>query len=72
MGYEDMVPVTAAGRAISFVLMHAGIAFFGGLTANLAALLTRGTDHEDRALTNVMRELKELRAELASLRADLR
>ncbi len=37
VGYGDTYPVTAEGRGVAFFLMLVGIAFFGVLTANLAA-----------------------------------
>lgn len=37
VGYGDTYPVTPAGRGIAAFLMMAGIAFFGVLTANIAA-----------------------------------
>ncbi|MGI9643026.1 MAG: potassium channel family protein [Acidimicrobiia bacterium] len=38
VGYGDMVPESAAGRVIAFLLMLAGIGIIGLLTANIAAL----------------------------------
>lgn len=37
VGYGDRFPVTPAGRGLAAALMVAGIAFFGVLTANVAA-----------------------------------
>jgi hypothetical protein len=34
-----MVPVTVAGKAVATVLMLGGVAFFSGVTANLASFL---------------------------------
>ena len=43
VGYGDAYPVTPVGRGVALVLMVGGIAFFGVLTANLAAFfLERG------------------------------
>jgi voltage-gated potassium channel len=39
VGYGDAYPVTAAGRGVAVALMVGGIAFFGVLTANVAAFL---------------------------------
>lgn len=68
VGYGDEVPVTAAGRAIGFVLMIGGIALFGALTANLASFLVRTDDPNKAALTQLLDEVKGLREELARLR----
>ncbi|MFH1560908.1 MAG: potassium channel family protein [Chloroflexota bacterium] len=65
VGYGDMVPVTAAGRAIAFVLMLGGITFFGGLTANLAAFLVRTDDPAQKSLAQLVAQVESLHAELA-------
>lgn len=70
VGYGDMVPVTPVGRGIGFLLMFGGIAFFGGLTANMASLLVRGEGHHDKALTELTAELEGLRREVARLNAE--
>ncbi|MFC1917853.1 potassium channel family protein [Chloroflexota bacterium] len=70
VGYGDMVPVTVAGRAVAFVLMLGGIAFFSGVTANLASFLIKGHDAEKKALSQLVKEVEGLRQELTKLRAD--
>ena len=70
VGYGDMVPVTAAGRAIGFVLMLGGIAFFSGITANLASFLIRGREPERKALTELISEVASLRQEVARLHGE--
>lgn len=70
VGYGDMVPVTAAGRAIGFILMFGGIAFFSGITANLASFLVRGQDTHRKALTQLLTEVEAMRQEFAKLRGD--
>jgi len=70
VGYGDMVPVTAAGRAMGFVLMLGGIAFFGGLTANLASLLVRGGGTQEKLLSQLTAEVEGLRQEVARLRGN--
>ena len=70
VGYGDMVPVTVAGRAVAFVLMLGGIAFFSGVTANLASFLIQGHDAEKKALSQLAKEMEGLRQELAKLRTD--
>jgi len=67
VGYGDMVPVTAAGRAIGLILMLGGIAFFSGLTANFASFLVRGHDSHQKALTELISEVEGLRSEVARL-----
>ncbi|HEY93977.1 MAG TPA: potassium channel family protein [Dehalococcoidia bacterium] len=68
VGYGDMVPVTVAGRAIAFVLMLGGIAFFSGVTANLASFLVKGSDDSDDKILKLADEIKELKQEIAKLR----
>ena len=69
VGYGDMVPVTAVGRAVGFILMLGGIAFFSGLTANFASFLVRGHgDPHQKALTELISEVNSLRQEVVKLR----
>jgi voltage-gated potassium channel len=70
VGYGDMVPVTAVGRAVGFVLMLGGIAFFSGMTANLASFLIKGKDSEKGSMIKITKELEAIKQELANLRAD--
>ena len=70
VGYGDMVPVTMVGRAIAFILMLGGIAFFSGVTANLASFMIKGHDAEKKALSQLVKEMEGLRQELAKLSAD--
>jgi len=67
VGYGDMVPVTVAGRAIGFILMLGGIAFFGGVTANLASYLVKGGESDKRALAQLTREIQSLQQEVVKL-----
>ncbi len=64
VGYGDIVPVTAAGRAFAYLLMLGGIGLFGALTANLAAMLSRRVDPSLAALASLQDEVRELRAAL--------
>jgi voltage-gated potassium channel len=68
VGYGDMVPVTVAGRAIGFILMLGGIAFFSGVTANLASYLVKGGESDKRALAQLTREVQSLQQEVVKLR----
>ncbi len=70
VGYGDMVPVTAAGRAVATVLMLGGVAFFSGVTANLASFLVKGSDTEKKTMSQLTKEIESLRGELARLRGD--
>ena len=71
VGYGDMVPVTVAGKAVATVLMIGGVAFFSGVTANLASFLVRGSEVEKKALSQLSKEIESLRGELARLRGDV-
>jgi len=69
VGYGDMVPVTTAGRAVAFVLMLGGIAFFSGVTANLASFLVKGGAESDKkVMVKLTNEVEGLRQEIAKLR----
>jgi voltage-gated potassium channel len=69
VGYGDMVPLTLAGRAIAFVLMIGGIAFFSGVTANLASFLIKGKDTDKKAIEQLVKEIEGLRKDMSELRA---
>ena len=47
VGYGDMVPVTAEGKAIAVFLMLVGISLFGVLTAGIAAYFVNTTQAEE-------------------------
>ncbi|MFC1929492.1 potassium channel family protein [Chloroflexota bacterium] len=70
VGYGDMVPVTIVGRAVAFILMFGGIAFFSGVTANLASFLVKSQDTEKKAVLQLVKEVEGLRQELAKLHND--
>ena len=70
VGYGDMVPVTAAGRAAAFVLRFGGVAFFSGMTANLASLLVKGEDSHKKSLDLLLTEVEALRREVARPREE--
>jgi len=67
VGYGDVVPISTVGRAMGYILMLGGIAFFSGITANLASFLVRGRDTRDKALHNLVVEVEGLRKELERL-----
>jgi len=68
VGYGDMVPVTVAGKAVATVLMLGGVAFFSGVTANLASFLVKESETEKKALSQLAKEIEKLRGELSRLR----
>ena len=70
VGYGDMVPISAVGRAMGYILMLGGIAFFSGITANLASFLIRGRDTREKALRDLVVEVEGLRKEVAKLRTE--
>jgi voltage-gated potassium channel len=67
VGYGDMVPITLVGRAVAFILMLGGIAFFSGVTANLASFLVRSHDTEKKAISHLVKEVEGLRQEIVKL-----
>jgi voltage-gated potassium channel len=66
VGYGDVTPVTATGRAIGMALMAVGISTFGLVAANVASILL-GLDADDSRirLARMERELAEVRSLLA-------
>jgi voltage-gated potassium channel len=72
VGYGDTFPVTPAGRGMA-VLMTTGIALFGVLTANLAALLVdQGAREGAEDGTSIAARLDRIEARLAALTRALR
>ncbi|MFQ5381232.1 MAG: potassium channel family protein [Dehalococcoidia bacterium] len=69
IGYGDHFPVTAAGRGVALALTLVGIAVVSTLTAAIAALIVREGEGTAVELSDIMRELKEIRGELEALRA---
>lgn len=57
VGYGDMYPVTPEGRGIAIFLMMAGIAVFGVVSANLAAIFLRSSEDAEDELIIAVREL---------------
>jgi len=64
LGYGDRFPVTTEGRIVAAILMSAGVALFGTLSAYLAKwFITPEVDE------SANREIAALRTEIAALRA---
>jgi voltage-gated potassium channel len=70
VGYGDMVPITLVGRAVAFVLMLGGIAFFSGMTANLASFLIKSKDSQKDEMARLVKEIDGLRQDMAKLRGN--
>ena len=70
VGYGDMVPLSLVGRAVAFILMLGGIAFFSGVTANLASFLVKSHDTEKKVVSQLVKEVEGLRQEIAKLHGD--
>ena len=70
VGYGDITPVTAKGRAIAMALMLVGIGFFGGLTVNLASLLRKSDQTHGDAILELATEVRILRDEISLLRQE--
>lgn len=68
VGYGDMFSVTPAGRGVAAVLMFTGIALFGVLTANLAALMVdQGAGESDGDGTSIAARHDRIESQLATL-----
>lgn len=71
VGYGDTYPVTPEGRGIATFLMLAGIAVFGVVSANLAALFLRNPDDDSASTDELSEAVAALTAQVAELRAEL-
>jgi voltage-gated potassium channel len=76
VGYGDLYPVTAAGRAIGIVLMIVGVGIFGVVAASAAAWFISADRDEDRhqqadTITALTAEITALRQTVAGLSAQL-
>jgi voltage-gated potassium channel len=68
MGYNDLTPLTAAGRIVAVALMIGGISLIGIVTATLASWIVERVA-EDRAAVQpaTVAQIEQLRAEIARL-----
>ena len=70
VGYGDIVPSTHASRAFAVVVVLLGLAVLSLVTASVAAMLV---ETEERQIErDLMHEISNLRAEVRSLRDELR
>ncbi|WP_205865715.1 potassium channel family protein, partial [Mycolicibacterium porcinum] len=73
VGYGDMYPVTTTGRVIAALLMIGGISLVGSITATIASWIVQSVADDDAATAAATAaHINELRAEIASLREELR
>ena len=70
VGYGDHYPITPAGRGVAFALMLFGIAMLSAMTATIAAYLVRESDDEQITMSDLLRHIQELKAEVAELRRE--
>jgi voltage-gated potassium channel len=72
VGYGDRFPLSPAGRGVAVVLMVAGIAMFGIVTASIAAYFVEQRAEQDLAgrLDQLLERLDRLEARLATDRDD--
>jgi len=72
VGYGDTFPHTAAGRGVGVALMFVGITIFGINTALVSGWLVKSLNKKTaQEESDILAEIKSLRAELAQLRASL-
>jgi voltage-gated potassium channel len=65
VGYGDRYPVTTEGRVVAAALMVAGVGLFGTLSGFIAAwFLTPEQQHQENEITELRREIRELREAL--------
>ena len=70
VGYGDTAPITATGRVLGVLLMLVGIGVFGLFTASVASFFVE-SDARKSSDTNLVDEVRELRAQIADLRREL-
>lgn len=70
VGYGDVYPVTAEGRAIAVFVMLLGVVFLSWLTANIAAFLVQYGDKPGHTVTNsdLLRKLESLEREIQEMK----
>lgn len=71
VGYGDYVPVTLAGRFTAVLMMFLGISALSVISASLAATLVKQGSKDPTPAKEVIDELNELKAMVASLQAQL-
>lgn len=73
VGYGDLAPVTATGRAIAVGLMIGGIALIGVVTATLASwIVERVSDNTQKSATASEQQVEDLRLEVRELKELIR
>ena len=71
VGYGDFTPVTWLGRGYAVLIMFVGISIVGVVSASLAATLVKQNPSTPQPAQEVLAELAELKAMVASLQAKL-
>src|SRR5262245_4768302 len=71
VGYGDLVPETAAGRAVATILMMGGLALLGALAGSLAAFLRLQDTGEEESEGDQPAQPADVATELAALRAEV-
>lgn len=71
VGYGDFTPVTWVGRGYAVLVMFLGISIVGVISASLAATLVKQNPSTPPPAQEVLQELSELKAMVASLQAKL-
>ena len=72
VGYGDRFPITSTGRFVACLLMIAGIALVGVVTAAFASwLIDRVRQMEEESQAATRRDVEALAAEVSALRAEI-
>jgi len=71
VGYGDKFPITTAGRLVASSVMVIGVGLFGTLSGLIASLfLGESEDKIEKEETEILAEIRALRAEVAELRTE--
>ena len=71
VGYGDIYPHTVVGKIAAMILMMAGLALFGWVTAALASVFVSGDKKPKEERARLSRQLEQISERLAAIEARL-